>query len=110
MSDAEMEALHEFASQRGIQLVSDEVYHPIYHGRETQSAAHLPHATVINDLSKAFPLAGTRTGWMIERDARRREHYLPGRRRARNPVRARRLFRRALALPLGLRRVRRQLR
>jgi aspartate/methionine/tyrosine aminotransferase len=28
MSDAEMEALHEFASQRGIQLVSDEVYHP----------------------------------------------------------------------------------
>jgi aspartate/methionine/tyrosine aminotransferase len=75
MSDAEMEALHEFASQRGIHLVSDEVSHPIYHGRETQSAARLPHATVISDLSKAFPLSGTRTGWMIERDARRREQY-----------------------------------
>jgi aspartate/methionine/tyrosine aminotransferase len=75
MSDSETEALHEFASQRGIQLVCDEVYHPIYHGRESQSAARLPHATVINDLSKAFPLAGTRTGWMIEPDARRREQY-----------------------------------
>jgi aspartate/methionine/tyrosine aminotransferase len=75
MSDSEMEALHEFASQRGIQFVCDEVYHPIYHGRKSQSAARLPHATVINDLSKAFPLAGTRTGWMIERDARRREQY-----------------------------------
>jgi aspartate/methionine/tyrosine aminotransferase len=75
MSDSEMEDLHEFASQRGIQLVCDEVYHPIYHGRETQSAARLPYATVINDLSKAFPLAGTRTGWMIERDARRRQQY-----------------------------------
>jgi len=38
MSDAEMDRLHEFTSARGIQLVSDEVYHPIYHGRETKSA------------------------------------------------------------------------
>jgi aspartate/methionine/tyrosine aminotransferase len=75
VSDADIEALHDFASQRGIQLVSDEVYHPIYHGRTTRSAARLPHATVISDLSKAFPLAGTRTGWMIERDVRRREQY-----------------------------------
>jgi aspartate/methionine/tyrosine aminotransferase len=75
LSDSDMEAVHEFASQRGIQFVSDEVYHPIYHGRNTQSAARLPQATVINDLSKAFPLAGTRTGWMIERDTARREQY-----------------------------------
>jgi aspartate/methionine/tyrosine aminotransferase len=75
ISDSEMEALHEFTSQQGIQLISDEVMHPIYHGRETKSAARLPHATVINDLSKAFPLAGTRVGWMIERDAKRREQY-----------------------------------
>jgi aspartate/methionine/tyrosine aminotransferase len=75
ISDSEMEALHEFTSQHGIQLISDEVYHPIYHGRRTKSAARLPHATVISDLSKAFPLAGTRTGWMIERDAKRRKQY-----------------------------------
>jgi hypothetical protein len=55
--------------------VSDEVYHPIYHGRQTESAARLPHATVIADLSKAFSIAGVRTGWMIEHDAQRRQQY-----------------------------------
>jgi aspartate/methionine/tyrosine aminotransferase len=75
ISDDEMEALHDFAAGRGIQLVSDEVYHPIYHGRQTKSAARLPHATVISDLSKAFSIPGVRTGWMIEHDARRRQQY-----------------------------------
>jgi aspartate/methionine/tyrosine aminotransferase len=75
ISDAELDSLHEFTSSRGIQLVSDEVYHPIYHGRPTKSAARLPHATVIHDFSKAFPLAGVRTGWMIEHDPKLRELY-----------------------------------
>jgi aspartate/methionine/tyrosine aminotransferase len=75
ISDAEMDSLHEFTSARGIQLVSDEVYHPIYHGRDTQSASRLPHAIVIHDFSKAFSLAGLRTGWMIEHDRKRRERY-----------------------------------
>jgi aspartate/methionine/tyrosine aminotransferase len=75
MSDAELDRLHEFTSARGIQLVSDEVYHPIYHGRETKSASRLPQATVIHDFSKAFSLPGIRTGWMIEHDRKRRERY-----------------------------------
>jgi aspartate/methionine/tyrosine aminotransferase len=75
ISDAELDSLHEFTSSRGIRLVSDEVYHPIYHGRATKSAARLPHATVIHDFSKAFPLSGVRTGWMIEHDPKRRERY-----------------------------------
>ncbi|MGC2196143.1 MAG: aminotransferase class I/II-fold pyridoxal phosphate-dependent enzyme [Terriglobales bacterium] len=75
IGDSEMEALHEFTAERGIQLVSDEVYHPIYHGRATRSAARLPHATVISDLSKAFSIAGVRTGWMVEHDAKRRQQY-----------------------------------
>ena len=75
IGDDEMEALHNFTAERGIQLVCDEVYHPIYHGRQTQSAARLPHATVISDLSKAFSIAGVRTGWIIEHDARRRQQY-----------------------------------
>ncbi|HKS77014.1 MAG TPA: aminotransferase class I/II-fold pyridoxal phosphate-dependent enzyme [Terriglobales bacterium] len=75
ISDADMEALHDFAAERGIQLVSDEVYHPIYHGRPTKSAARLPHATVISDLSKAFSIPGARLGWMIEHDAKRRQQY-----------------------------------
>ena len=36
VGDGEMEALHDFTAERGIQLVSDEVYHPIYHGRQTE--------------------------------------------------------------------------
>ncbi|HEY6764923.1 MAG TPA: aminotransferase class I/II-fold pyridoxal phosphate-dependent enzyme [Candidatus Sulfotelmatobacter sp.] len=75
ISDAELDSLHEFTASRGIQLVSDEVYHPIYHGRATRSASRLPHATVIHDFSKAFPLAGVRIGWMIEHDFKRRERY-----------------------------------
>jgi aspartate/methionine/tyrosine aminotransferase len=75
VSDAELDSLHEFTSSRGIQLVSDEVYHPIFHCQATRSASRLPHATAIHDFSKAFPLAGVRTGWMIEHDAKRRELY-----------------------------------
>lgn len=79
VSDTEWDELHQFTSARGIQLVSDEVYHPIYHPTDrrpaTQSAARLPHATVIHDFSKAFPLSGVRTGWMIEHDPKRREQY-----------------------------------
>lgn len=75
IADADMEALHDVITERGIQLVSDEVYHPIYHGTPTQSAARLSRATVIGDLSKAFSIPGVRTGWMIEHDARRREQY-----------------------------------
>lgn len=75
MGDEEMESLHDFAAERAIQLVSDEVYHPIYHGKQAKSAARLGHATVIADLSKAFSIAGVRTGWMIEHDARRQQQY-----------------------------------
>jgi aspartate/methionine/tyrosine aminotransferase len=75
VTDEEFNELHAFTADRGVQLVSDEVYHPVYHGRETKSAARLPHATVIHDFSKAFPLAGLRVGWMIEHDERRRQQY-----------------------------------
>jgi len=76
ISDAELDSLHDFTgASREIQLVSDEVYHPIYHGQATRSASRLPYATVIHDFSKAFPLSGVRTGWMIEHDPKRRELY-----------------------------------
>lgn len=75
ISDADVRGLHDLAAERGIQLVSDEVYHPIYHGRTTSSAATLPHATVVGDLSKAFSLSGLRIGWVVEPDARRRAIY-----------------------------------
>jgi aspartate/methionine/tyrosine aminotransferase len=75
IGDADLDSLHEHTSSREIQLVSDEVYHPIYHGQPTKSAARLPNATVIHDFSKAFPLSGVRTGWMIEHDPERLKRY-----------------------------------
>jgi aspartate/methionine/tyrosine aminotransferase len=80
LTDAEMKALHDFAADRGIQLLSDEVFHPIYHdGVERHSAAQFAYATVINDFSKALSLPGLRLAWIIERDAARREEYLNAR-------------------------------
>jgi aspartate/methionine/tyrosine aminotransferase len=74
-SDAELESLHDFLADRNIQFVVDEVYHPIYYGPATASAARLPHATVVSDFSKALCLAGLRTGWLVERDRRRIANY-----------------------------------
>ncbi len=75
ISDGEMQELHDFCEERGIQFVSDQVYHPIYHDGEMRSAARLPHATVISDFSKALCLSGLRIGWMIDQDPVRRERY-----------------------------------
>jgi aspartate/methionine/tyrosine aminotransferase len=65
-------ALDAFAQHRGIQLVVDEVYHPIYHGTSVRSAGEYSSATVLGDFSKSFSLPGLRIGWLLERDAKRR--------------------------------------
>lgn len=79
MTDEELEVLHDFCAERGVQFVSDEVYHPIYHGPATRTAARLTHATVVGDFSKALCLSGLRLGWMIERNAGRRARALNAR-------------------------------
>jgi aspartate/methionine/tyrosine aminotransferase len=79
LSDEEMRELHDFAAGRGIQFVSDEVYHPVYHGRETSSAARLPHATVTGSFSKSLSLSGLRLGWVVERDEARMHAYAEAR-------------------------------
>jgi aspartate/methionine/tyrosine aminotransferase len=75
MPDAELEELHDFAVERGVQLVVDEVMHPIYHGTAPLSASRLPGATVVGDFSKALCLSGLRLGWIVERDAARLAAY-----------------------------------
>lgn len=67
-----MRALDDFAQRRGIQLVVDEVYHPIYHGVHARSVGEYTRTTVLGDFSKAFSLPGLRIGWLLERDAKRR--------------------------------------
>jgi aspartate/methionine/tyrosine aminotransferase len=65
-------SLDVFARQRGIQLVVDEVYHPIYQGAQRRSAGEYSRATVLADFSKSFGLPGLRIGWLLERDPERR--------------------------------------
>lgn len=76
LTDDEMRRLHYLCIERGIQFVSDEVFHPIYHGLEADSAARLSCATVVGDFSKALSLPGLRLGWIVERDRDRRREYL----------------------------------
>jgi aspartate/methionine/tyrosine aminotransferase len=64
-----------FTSERGVVLVVDEVYHPIYHEGPRRSAGEYTRATVLGDMSKAFSLSGLRVGWILERDADRRQQY-----------------------------------
>jgi aspartate/methionine/tyrosine aminotransferase len=71
----EMDAIHQLCLSRNIDLVVDEVYHPIYHGPELPSAARLERAIVLGDFSKALCLSGLRTGWIVDRDPTRRARF-----------------------------------
>lgn len=79
VSNSQMRELHDFAVERGIPFVSDEVYHPIYHNEETSSAAVLPKAIVVGSFSKALSLSGLRVGWIIDRDPARQRQYMDAR-------------------------------
>ena len=70
-----LKELHDFAADRGVQLVVDEVFHPIYHDGDRPSAAHLPQTTIVGDFSKGFCLGGLRVGWIIDRNVERIERY-----------------------------------
>jgi aspartate/methionine/tyrosine aminotransferase len=77
MPHAEIARVAANLEQRLIPLVVDEVYHPLYHGAATApSAASIPNTIIIGDLSKALSLPGLRIGWVIDRDARRRERLI----------------------------------
>jgi len=79
LSNAQMREVHDFAASRGVPFVSDEVYHPIYHQDETNSAALLPHATVLGSFSKSLSLSGLRVGWIVDRDRARQQQYINAR-------------------------------
>jgi aspartate/methionine/tyrosine aminotransferase len=63
---AEMAALVEVCRRRGIQLISDEIYHGISYGRRAVSALEYDRdAIVINSYSKLYRMPGWRLGWMV---------------------------------------------
>lgn len=64
---------------RGIPLIVDEVYHPLYFSGDVPTAVTLDNTIVLGDFAKALSIPGLRIGWLIDRDARRREALLEAR-------------------------------
>ncbi|MFN4088621.1 MAG: pyridoxal phosphate-dependent aminotransferase [Alphaproteobacteria bacterium] len=63
---AELAALAGYCDERGIRLVSDEIYHGIVYGEPAATAlASTDQAIVINSFSKYFSMTGWRVGWMV---------------------------------------------
>jgi aspartate/methionine/tyrosine aminotransferase len=79
MPHAEIEELAAALADKGVPLVIDEVYHPLYFGGRQPSAASIENVNVMGDMSKALSLAGLRLGWLVERDPRRRENLIDAR-------------------------------
>ncbi len=63
---SELEAIAQVCRERGIIMISDEIYHGISYGQPTPSMLEvMPEALVVNSLSKYFSMAGWRLGWLI---------------------------------------------
>src|SRR6266566_1501661 len=63
---AELARLAEYCHERGIRLVSDEIYHGITYETAPQTArAFGPEPIVINSFSKYYSMTGWRLGWMV---------------------------------------------
>jgi len=72
----EQRKLAEMLATRGIPLIVDEVYHPLYHSAPIASAAKFPNTIVLGDFAKALSIPGLRIGWLIDADPERREALL----------------------------------
>jgi aspartate/methionine/tyrosine aminotransferase len=79
MARTETARLADALAARGIPLIVDEVYHPLYFGAPQPSAAGLDNVIVTSDLSKAFSLPGLRTGWIIDQEHARRRRIVDAR-------------------------------
>jgi aspartate/methionine/tyrosine aminotransferase len=79
VASTEIAKLGQMLAERRIPLLVDEVFHPLYFDMPVPSAAVLPDTIVVGDASKALSLSGLRIGWIIERDARRREQLIDAR-------------------------------
>jgi aspartate/methionine/tyrosine aminotransferase len=66
IADEECRAIAELCRERGIRIVSDEIYHGLcYEGRARSMLEYDPGALVINSFSKYFSMAGWRLGWLV---------------------------------------------
>ncbi len=63
---AELEAIARVCRERGIRIISDEIYHGLSYAEPTHSMLEFePNAIVVNSFSKYFSMAGWRLGWLL---------------------------------------------
>jgi aspartate/methionine/tyrosine aminotransferase len=64
-----LSALYRWCEERGVRLISDEIYHGITFDRSAQTVRSLgQNAIIVNSFSKYFSMTGWRLGWMIVPD------------------------------------------
>lgn len=71
--------LAEALAAKGVPLLVDEVFHPVYFQGDSPSAADIANVIVIGDMSKAFSLPGLRIGWIIDACPERRARMVRAR-------------------------------
>jgi len=66
----ELAAIAGWCAERGVQLVSDELYHGIQFGEHAPTSAwqYSREAIVVNSFSKYFAMTGWRLGWLLVPD------------------------------------------
>lgn len=79
MTRHEYAALADALGERGIPLLADEVFHPIYSGAPNPSAAGIGNVIAVGDMSKALAMPGLRIGWVIDADPARRARMINAR-------------------------------
>lgn len=66
---AELAAIAALCAQRGIRIVSDEIYHGLsYVGPVASALEYAADALVVNSFSKYFSMVGWRLGWLVAPD------------------------------------------
>lgn len=62
----ELRAIEQVCRDRGIRIISDEIYHGLSYGERAHSMLELSQdALVINSFSKYFSMVGWRLGWLL---------------------------------------------
>ena len=70
---ADLAAIAQVCRDRGVTIVSDEIYHGLSYGEPAHSMLEFePGALVINSFSKYFSMVGWRLGWLLAPEARLR--------------------------------------
>lgn len=62
----ELAAIAKVCAERGIRIISDEIYHGLSFGEPARSMIEFaPDAVIVNSFSKYFSMAGWRLGWIV---------------------------------------------